>query len=198
MSVRSQHPDIKGIYFITFTCHNWIPLFQLTEAWHLVYRQFDFLKDSGNDINGYVIMPNHIHALIHFFSNKKSEAEINMNGEGMISKAVGRFKRFLAYELIGVLEQQKRNDILSVLEAAVHPTDRSRGKKHQVFEPSFDCKLCTSEQMVWEKLNYIHNNPCRGKWQLAPYPAAYPHSSCKYYETGCQGIYEVVDFRNNR
>jgi hypothetical protein len=46
-----------------------------------------------------------------------------------------------------------------------------------------------------QKLNYIHNNPCQEKWQLAKAPEEYKHSSAANYISG-KGFYEVkvVDF----
>ena len=35
-----------------------------------------------------------------------------------------------------------------------------------------------------QKLNYIHNNPCKGKWMLAASPIDYKFSSAGFYETG--------------
>ncbi|MFN7407048.1 MAG: hypothetical protein ACK5SL_10980 [Cyclobacteriaceae bacterium] len=50
------------------------------------------------------------------------------------------------------------------------------------------------DQFMEQKLNYIHENPCRGEWNLAKYPEDYMHSSAKYYATGEQGIYEVMSY----
>jgi putative transposase len=38
--------------------------------------------------------------------------------------------------------------------------------------------------VVIQKLNYIHNNPCNGKWMLAASPINYKFSSACFYETG--------------
>ncbi|HMT76034.1 MAG TPA: hypothetical protein PKA77_18310 [Chitinophagaceae bacterium] len=32
-----------------------------------------------------------------------------------------------------------------------------------------------------QKLNYIHDNPCKGKWNLAAATVDYEHSSAKFY-----------------
>jgi len=40
----------------------------------------------------------------------------------------------------------------------------------------------------------MHDNPCKGKWDLATSPVAYEHSSAKYYITGEQGIYKVFNY----
>jgi hypothetical protein len=119
----------------------------------------------------------------------------NTQTQGLINKAISTFKRFLAYDIIHNLKQTNETKLLFKLSKGVPESEHTIGKLHQVFQPSFDCKECTSESMIWEKLNYIHINPCKGKWSLAPYPSAYKHSSAYYYETGQQGYYPVTDFR---
>jgi REP element-mobilizing transposase RayT len=130
---------------------------------------------------GYVIMPNHIHVLISFTKSEKS-----------INKIVGNGKRFLAYGIVERLKSADRQDILTQLQSAVHPKDRSRGKKHELFEASFDIKECRSLAFAIQKLDYIHANPVSKKWNLAADMASYPHSSARFYLTGVQGEYEVL------
>ena len=65
---------------------------------------------------------------------------------------------------------------------------------HQVFEDSFEVKLCTSQKFLLQKLTYIHNNPCSGKWMLADAAINYKHCSASYYETNKAGAYPVVSW----
>jgi REP element-mobilizing transposase RayT len=55
--------ETDGIFFVTITCYKWISLLQITDTYDAVYEWFDYLKKNGHFIIGYVIMPNHIHAL---------------------------------------------------------------------------------------------------------------------------------------
>jgi hypothetical protein len=58
---------------------------------------------------------------------------------------------------------------------------------------------CASEKMVEQKLDYIHHNPVRGKWNLVDDFAKYPHSSAAFYELGemgCAGITHYKDIGN--
>jgi REP element-mobilizing transposase RayT len=183
MTVRKLITQKLGVYFITFTCYNWLHLYQKVNGYDLVYEQFDYLKKQGHYILGYVIMPNHVHSLIAF-------REI----DNSINAVIGNTKRFLAYAIIKRLELLKADDLLTLLANAVNSTDKKRGKLHKVFEPSFDCKECFSQGFLLQKLNYMHNNPCNGNWNLAKSPVEYPHSSAKYYITGEQGIYNVTNF----
>jgi len=70
----------------------------------MVYKQFDCLKTCGYCIIGYVIMLNHIHVLIAFHNINKS-----------INTIIGNMKRFMAYEIVNRLKENKRQDIFMKL-----------------------------------------------------------------------------------
>ena len=82
------------------------------------------------------------------------------------------------------------------LPVSTKPYEKRKGKQHEIFEPSFDWKECTSEKFIIQKLNYIHENPCQGKWQLALAPQAYKHSSAKFYVEGEHLHYPVTSYED--
>jgi len=181
MSVKQEVHYHNGVYFITFTCYNWLPLFEVTNGYNLVYRWFDVLVSQGNHIFGYVIMPNHVHAIIAFKEHRQS-----------INTRIGNGKRFIAYGLVDLLNQTENAVVLNKLANGVEKSDQARGKKHEVFEPSFDCKECRTDNFLLQKLDYIHANPCRGKWNLADTKENYLHSSACFYKWGEAGFYKHV------
>jgi len=72
MPVRKAITEKDGVYFITFTCTNRLPLFKICDAYNTVYNWFNRLKEQGHYIIGYAIMPSHIHAFsCTFFLIKK-------------------------------------------------------------------------------------------------------------------------------
>jgi REP element-mobilizing transposase RayT len=170
MPTRKNIPYHSGVYFITFTNYKWLPLFEITNAYDLVYKWFNYLIEKGNYIIGYVIMPNHLHLIIAFRKSKQT-----------INTIIGNGKRFLAYGIVERLKQDNRITILETLEKGVKSTDKDRGKLHEVFEESFDWKECTSDKFIQQKLDYIHNNPCTEKLKLCLNPSDYKHSSAKFY-----------------
>jgi len=182
MSVRKTIPEHSGVFFLTITCRGWHPLFDLTNGYNTVYRWFDYLKGQGHFIAGYVVMPNHLHALIAFRNTDKP-----------INSIVGNGKRFMAYDLVKRLVQTNQQNLLRELATYVVPTERRKGKLHDVFEPSFDWKECYSDSFIEQKLNYMHENPCRGKWNLVKQPCEYVHSSAGFYLHGEQGVYPVLN-----
>jgi REP element-mobilizing transposase RayT len=181
MPIKRKINDLDGLFFITFTCWKWIPLFEITPGYDLVYKWFDLLKSHGHQICGYVIMPNHLHAMIHFKEDKKC-----------INKVISNGKRFISYALARRLKEKNRIDLLLDLQAGVTASDQNKGKIHQVFRHSFDWKACRSDRFINQKLNYIHGNPCSGKWKLSPDPGSYLHSSARFYTEGIHSYYPVT------
>jgi REP element-mobilizing transposase RayT len=181
MSISNKIEVPNGVFFITFTCARWLPLFQITNGYYAVYKWFDYLRQHSHHIAGYVIMPDHVHALIAFSTTRTSINTIIANG-----------KRFMAYELVRQLKQQEKNEILEQLSGWVNESEKKRNKQHEVFEPSFDRKECRTIAFMQQKTNYIHQNPC--KKGLAFLPEDYIHSSAKYYITGLQGVYPVITY----
>jgi REP element-mobilizing transposase RayT len=72
MPVRRAITEPDGVYFITITCARWVSLFQLTNGYDIVYNWFDYLKQQRHYITGYVIMPDHLHAVIAFSNSGTS------------------------------------------------------------------------------------------------------------------------------
>ncbi len=97
MPVRKAIAEKDGVYFITFTCTNWLPLFTICSAYDAVYNWFNHLKQEGHYIIGYIIMPSHVHAVIAFSNTGKTVNSIVSNG-----------KRFIAYDLVKRLQQQNK------------------------------------------------------------------------------------------
>jgi len=183
MSIHTKI-DKEGIYFITFTCYDWLPLIELSNGYDTVYNFFHTLSRQNHIVLAYVIMPNHLHMLIHYSGGKS------------LNSVIGNGNRFMAYEIINLLEKKGEEPILRKLKAEVKSKDRSRGKKHEVWINSFDVKECRTEKFILQKLIYIHENPVRGKWKLCDTSLDYLHSSARFYFNGKQQQFEVKDYRN--
>ncbi len=137
MPVKTTLPYNDGLYFITLTCHQWLPLIELTKNYDVVYKWFDYLKSKGslhNRLYNNAKSPpdrdgQDIHALLGFHNCGKS-----------INTIIGNGKRFMAYEVIKRLQQKGQNDLLQQLQNAVEQKDRERNKLHGVWDDSFDWK----------------------------------------------------------
>lgn len=181
MAVHKAHTFLSGYYFITFTNHRWLPLFELTAAYDLVYSWFDHLRRDGHHIVSYVIMPNHIHFMLAYNASGKS-----------INTLIGNGKRFMAAEIRKRLQQSGQS---AILQQHVWPAGiQSMRKGDAIFRDSFDLQHCYSQKYILQKLKYIHDNPCAKKWMLAASPLEFPHSSASFYADGQQKNYPVVSW----
>jgi len=186
MAVRYQHSDVYCMYFCSFTCHNWLPLFEKAQAYHAVYNWFLVLQQTCRcRVVAYVIMPNHLHCILYF-----QEPGFNLN------TIMGNGKRFMAYTIINILQQQNNAALLHMLATAVTEREKKKGQLHKVFIDSFDAKAIFSEKFLQQKINYIHSNPVRGKWNLVNDFSDYQHSSASFYETGITKNFTPLHYRD--
>lgn len=185
MALHRIHNESHQVYFCTITCYKWLPLIEEANAYQSVYRWFDYLKNDGCRVIGYVIMPNHFHVMLYPTHTGTS-----------INKMVGECKRFMAYDIVQSLKKSGKTGVLERLAAGVQPRERFKGKLHQVFRLSFDARKCLDEKMVWQKLDYMHRNPVSGKWKLVDDFTKYPHSSAGYYELGVRGKFDVFHYKD--
>ncbi|MGF7082086.1 transposase [Mucilaginibacter sp. UYCu711] len=130
MATRTLHDTTEQTWFVTFTCHSWIALFEIASAYHIVYNWLDFIAGTYN-INtlAFVIMPNHVHLLLQV-----NDSTINLN------KIIGNGKRFMAYAIIQLLTDQKNMAMLYKLAIDCSEQEKTKGQKHKVFKSSFDGK----------------------------------------------------------
>jgi REP element-mobilizing transposase RayT len=177
MTIKRTISETQGIFFVTFTCYKWLNLFSIANSYDIVYNWFDVLLANGHKIIGFVIMPNHVHAIIAIYSSKQSLNTILANG-----------KRFMAYSIVKRLEILNEKKILLELSKDILPNEKKKGQLHKVFETSFDVKVCRTTNFIKQKLDYIHNNPCNKKWMLVNEPIEYRHSSMRYYSEYSESI----------
>jgi REP element-mobilizing transposase RayT len=104
----------------------WISLFEIVNGYDMVYKWFDILKKEDNaELVAYVIMPNHLHVILHFH-----DAYFDLN------TIVANGKRFIAYEIINRLEQAGNTSLLARLEKLVTDRERRKGQLHKVTVPA--------------------------------------------------------------
>jgi len=184
MSVRVQHGNELTLYYVTFTCFNWLPSFSITNGFDLIYNWFDYLKNNSSiKVTAYTIMPNHVHVILFFPAP-------NYRGNAIISNA----KRFVAYKLINRLKQLNENKILQQLADGVTEREKKKGQLHKVFKDSFDAKPIYTRKFLLQKINYIHLNPVKGKWKLISDWREYEHSSASFYELNKVVHYEPLHY----
>jgi putative transposase len=151
------------LYFFTATNLQWKWILREDRHKLIVLNSLRFLvSDGGLKLYAFVIMPNHIH-LVWSFPEFSDPAKVQL-----------RFMKFTAQSL---LEDFKRNQNPLLKELRVDAADR----EYQVWKRNPLAIELFTESVMWQKLEYIHNNPCISKWKLAITPEEYRFSSASFY-----------------
>jgi len=156
-----QHP-----HFLTGTIINWIPIFTRPEAAQIVLDSLQYLQTNGElKLYGFVIMENHLHLI--------ASAE-------RLTKVIGRFKSFTGKTIIGLLKSRGEDGVLQQLSYAKarHKMDRDR----QLWQEGSHPVLISNEEIMRQKLEYIHHNPVRRGY--VDEPTHWRYSSARNYADG--------------
>ena len=97
MSVKTLHDLPNELYFCTFTCCNWLPLFEVTNSYDEVYNWFQLAHEKKFRTRAYVIMPYHVHFIMITTYKNSNLNTLMSNG-----------KRFIAYEIVERLKNSNR------------------------------------------------------------------------------------------
>jgi putative transposase len=164
-------------HFMTQTIVAWLPVFSQPDMVNIVLESWRFLQRERNIVVlGWVILENHLHWI----------------GAGHeLGKCVGQFKSFTARMIIKSLEEKGAKTLLQELRyfKLRHKVDQT----HQFWQEGSHPQMIQSEQMMWQKLEYIHNNPLRRGY--VDDPVHWRYSSARDY-AGQSGLLDVcVDWR---
>ena len=173
-----HHPD--HLYFVTATLAGWKALFVHSEYSEIPLQSLDWLRRNGRHrLYAFVIMPTHVH-----FINKPVKPFT-------ISHLIQQFGSFTAHELLKRLRTRGEGDLLAFFQSQ----QAEPGKQH-AFWQTIQAKNVETPEFLWEKVEYVHNNPVAKKWALAEERADYRLSSACYYDRGVMPVIEVDDVRS--
>jgi putative transposase len=130
----------------------------------LIVSYLKNLSDEGLiTVYAFVIMPNHIHLI--WQQNK-------LNGKETPKASL---LKYTGHEFLKILKAESKSYLYEV---------NAANKKHELWQrDSLGIEIYTVK-VATQKLDYIHNNPVNGKWQLAKDYLNYHYSSARFYETG--------------
>lgn len=174
--------DNSYIHFITTNTYRNYPYFQDEEFSQILLEELRFYSGKlGFTLIGYVIMPSHLHLLLWW--DKDEQTMLN------ISTIMQRVKGATARRIIDLLRgrsehplrplSQSREQMLSATQESVESNAHKRNIKHRLWQRGFYDFNIYSEETLFQKLDYIHNNPVRAG--LAASPGDYKWSSYPLY-----------------
>ncbi|EIC31465.1 REP-associated tyrosine transposase [Methylomicrobium album] len=139
---RFIHPDQP--HFMTLTVLHWIPVFTRPATVEILFESLRFLVNEGLTIHAYVILENHLHLIAQ---------------SQQLDRDIYRLKSYTARELIRLLEANRINTILDQLAfyKKAHKSDRA----YQFWQEGVHPEWIQSEEMMRQKIEYIHLNPVK-------------------------------------
>jgi REP element-mobilizing transposase RayT len=123
----------------------------------------------------FVLMPSHFHAIL------KPERD-------SIGEILQQFGSFTAHEVLKKLRTDHDEGLLEVF----HGKSRDSRHEHSIWQ-DIQAKNVFSVDFLWQKIEYIHQNPLAKEWELAEDRADYPYSSAGYYDYGRKPVIEITD-----
>jgi REP element-mobilizing transposase RayT len=150
-------------HFLTCTIVGWLPVFTRPETVQIVLDSWHFLQQKNRmRIFGWVILENHLHLIA---------------SADDLSTEIGDFKSFTARRILDLLEQRRARILLRQLKAhkASHKVDR----EYQLWTEGSHPEMIQSDDMMRQKLEYIHRNPVKRGY--VDEPEHWRYSSARTY-----------------
>ena len=169
---RYRFGDDHYPHYMTNTIVAWLPVFSRPELTKIVLESWGFLqRERGIVILAWVIMENHLHWI----------------GAGpQLSRRVGEFKSFTA---TSILKQMATFGMKTMLQELTYYKLRHKvDQDHQLWQEGSHPQIIESDEVMWQKIEYIHNNPLRRGY--VDEPDHWRFSSARDY-AGSKGLIDV-------
>jgi REP element-mobilizing transposase RayT len=163
-------------YFLTCTIVGWVPVFTRPDTMDIILDSWRFLQEHKRlTIYAYCILENHLHLIAS--SND-------------LGKEIGDFKSFTARKIIDYFTEHRVEMILNHLQwfRERHKTDRD----YQLWQEGSHPQQISGDEMMWQKIEYIHLNPV--KRGFVDDPTHWRYSSARSC-AGLPGLLGKTDWR---
>lgn len=184
MSRKHKFHNPDGIYFVSFAVVQWLNVFTRNKYKDILVNSLSFCqKNKGMEIIAWCIMTNHVHLI---FRSVKGQPP------GLL---LGDFKRFTGKAVIKTIQQNPQENTGKFL---LEQFKQAGKKSSNVWEYQFwqhDNKPIElwSNKVIWQKINYTHNNPVAAG--LVYKPEDYLYSSALDYVDKKGLLDDIVVFR---
>ena len=164
---KSNKPNT--FHYVTLVTFNRVPVFRSDKACEIFV---DVLRETRErypyKLIGYVLMPDHAHAIVN-------------NRSGTISDWLRRVRGNSARKILAWLREEGHSKSLAKLALS---SPQKRNHTHAVWQKDPSVIDLWSHKFIRQKLNYLHMNPVRAglckhpaDWKWSSYRAYLPHKA---------------------
>lgn len=179
---RYRIQDQQGLNFVTCTVVGWIDIFSRKSYRDIVLESLSFCrKEKGLLVFAYVIMTNHLHLIL----------QTDITSGYTLSDIIRDFKKFTSNSILKAIQNkhESRSDWLMHM-FSYYAKHNPNNENLQLWKQDNHPIALYSEKVIWQKINYIHNNPVRAG--IVNRPEDYIYSSAVNYKTeNKEGIIEI-------
>jgi len=175
-----QIKDQGALHFITFATVQWVDVFTRKEYSDIIVESLIYCKrNKGLRIHAWCIMSNHLHLILSAGENNN------------LSDVLRDFKKFTSSNVIKAIEhnnhESRQSWMLWIFKKAGE--ENKRNKDYQFWQQENHPVELSTNEMIDQRLNYLHENPVRsGAVRNAE---EYVYSSAIDYYTAEKGLIEV-------
>ena len=148
MSEKYKIGEFTRPHFLTMTVVDWVDLFTRPVYKDIIIESLDYcIKHKGLILYSYCIMPSHLHI-------------IASSNDFALNDIVRDFKKFTCKAIIEAIKSDTESRRVWMLKKFEFAARRiKRGVNHKVWKDGFHPMELTSNRMMEQKLEYIHQNP---------------------------------------
>ena len=138
-------------YFVTGTIVEWLPVFTTAACCDILLHSLDYCRaHKALKIYAWVILDNHFHAIL---------------AAPDLSAVLRDLKSFTAMRIVEQLQAERREWLLHQLR---HYRAAHKRNEYQVWQEGSHPQAMVTDEIMRQKLEYLHNNPVKRGWVASP------------------------------
>ncbi|WP_299755089.1 transposase [uncultured Pontibacter sp.] len=176
MSEKYKAKDTEGIYFVTISIVQWADVLTRRDYCEIICTSLAYCQKEKNLTLSWCIMTNHLHLIC---------------SSPVLANTIRDFKKYTSKELYKSIKQNPQESrkrwLLWLINSAGELS--SRYEKYKFWQPGYYPILLHDNQMMDQKLDYLHLNPVKAGF--VEEPEHWYYSSARDY-AGEKGKLDVV------
>ena len=159
MSRKYKFHNPEGIYFVSFATVYWLDVFVREQYFTAFVESLEYCrKNKGMELFAYCILPSHVHLILRDKNNDP----------GKLLKELKTYTSKLLQKLIADNPQESRKEwLLWMMKRA---GNKNSNVKHSQFWQQNNKPIeLWSNEVINQKINYIHNNPVESGFVIEPH-----------------------------